>query len=160
MTSLLDGITTAKGDASANYLGKGRHIVKITRLVWREETPELAAQFRIDAQLMHTNGDTKQLGTIVTANVNFGRVKSSSLANVRRLCRVIQETISGKPTTEGHVTPAVVNALVGPDQPAVGALIIVNGIEKANKETGKPYTTYECMTLNADDVALMTQAVQ
>ena len=154
--SLLDGITNAKGDASANYLGKGRHIVKITRLAWREETPDLAAQFRLDGQLMHTNGDPNSLGTVVTANVNFGRFKSSSLANVRRMCRVIEETVSSKPVTEGHITKAVVDRLTGPHQPAVGALIVINGIEKANKETGKPYTTYECAVLNADDIRALT----
>lgn len=153
--SLLDGITSAKGGAGANYLRKGRHLLRISRMAWREESADLAAQFRLDGMVVATTGDQEMVNNTGTANVNFGKFKTSSLTNVRRICRVVKEVLDGQSVSESDINRDVVeNQLCGPKQPAVGAFVVILGIEKTSKD-GNQYTTYEAEVPNERDLATL-----
>lgn len=142
---LLDKITTASGDGGGNYAKKGRHVLELTRVTYRDESSPLGAGFNFDGKVLATNNpDAHTVGDVIRGNCIFSNPKmvENNLARMRRILAAFATSAKGEKVRESEITPKKVLELTGEDQPLVGTIVVVNGSERKGNN-GNVYTLYE-----------------
>jgi len=145
--SLLDMIASSDaGSPEANYLRGGRHVIKISRVTWRDPTPKQPkASFRIDGEILKTNSaaHADQIGMQGTMNLGF-RYPESDGPRAKRALRACLEAATGDKVAESVLTSAKIKELIGETQPLRDAIIVVMGNEAPQeKDKSKTFTKYE-----------------
>jgi hypothetical protein len=156
---LLDGIKTASGNANSNYLKGGRTVGRIMRVSARPFDHEAGPGFRVDLEVLKSDSPEHRPGDVVTATVGF-KYKQDALANVRRIlaaCASAAQIGKGKDgiCTEAEAADRA-EELVGAEQPLADAIVTMIGFEKKNQKTGNPYTLYEALVPNDQDLDSLT----
>jgi hypothetical protein len=152
---LLDGIKTAAGNAAANYLKGGRTVGRVVRIAFRDADHDLGPGFRVDVEVLKSDAEGAEVGSVVTANVGF-KYKQEALANMRRILAAIATSKGVGSGPEGRCNEGEAadraKEFVGQEQPLTDAIVTMVGTTKINKEKGTPYTLYEAFVPNARDL--------
>jgi hypothetical protein len=170
---LLDMVMTAQGDGgSPNYGRPGRYVVRLGTMRLRDMSepganPALGNGFRFDGEVLACNNGEHRKGDVVTFTDPF-RYPQNSLQKVRKLLQVAKQSKSGKPVTEATLglelndgeseasfaerVKAEVKRLLGPTQPVSGAIVTVLVTGGVNKTTQKPYSLFDAIAPNEDDL--------
>lgn len=153
--SLLDSITTAKGQPTANYLKGGRHVLKISRLQWRENDPDKPTpSFRLDGEILKSSNPLhqEQVGSQGTMNLGF-KFASTDLAKMRRALTAALSSAEGRKALESEITAAKTRELCSESQPLNGTIVVVVATEKPQKgDKTKSFTHYEVEVPTERDV--------
>lgn len=159
MGSLLDMIATADGTPSSNYLGGGRHVVKISRVTWREPTAKVPrSAFRIDGEILKSTSakHANEIGQTGTMNLNF-KFPNDDLARMRRALSAAGSSACIGSGEDGDMTEdeAAKRALelTAEDQPLVGAIVTIVANESPQKgDPSKSFTKYEVVVPTESDL--------
>lgn len=159
MASLLDMIASADGTPSSNYLRGGRHVVKASRVSWREPTAKIPrASFRIDGEILKSSNDKHagEIGQSGTMNLNF-KYPNDDLARMRRGLSALGTSIGvgrgpdGACSEEEAATRAT--EFTAESQPLVGSIVTVVAQEDPQKgDPSKTFTKYEVVLPTAKDL--------
>ena len=171
---LMDKVMTSNGGTSNPYGRAGFHIIRVERITVREATADLKAAFMVDGRVLFTDreGGEYKTGSVIRFQ-DPCRYPDRTAALIRRVVHAgkkslfamqgktdkIDEMDLGLTRKEGESDDAFAarvgaeaNRLVGPDQPLVGSILVINATEKKNRNTGAPYTLFEPAVPAKDDL--------
>jgi L-alanine-DL-glutamate epimerase-like enolase superfamily enzyme len=159
MASLLDMIGSADGTPAANYLKGGRHVVKASRVTWREPTAKIPrASFRIDGEILKSSNEkhASQVGQTGTMNLGF-KYPNDDLARMRRALSALGTSIGVGHGAEGSCSESEAaeraTEFTSEKQPLVGAIVVVVAQEDPQKgDPNKTFTKYEVVLPTAKDL--------
>lgn len=155
--SLLDSIGTAEGGPARNYLKGGRTLGRIRAASFRDATAKLPkSAFRLDIEIVASTNAKHAEETGQTGTMNLGfKYPEQDLACMRRALAAALSSKEGRQVTEKEAAEKA-KELVGETQPLVGALVVIEAVEKPKKKNpSEKFTQYEVFVPSESDLKLL-----